>query len=631
MKQELHHSSGKGLKGLFCLGLSAVLAATVALSGTAANRAPVQYDIKVASSPTHTSALSDGKLYFWGTNEKGQLPGADVSYSPEPLQLLSGVRDVAVSDSRTLVVFREGELRTYGLDPSSQKTSPAKGTKLASDAAQVCASDSFAAYVSKAGALYTWGANQAGQLGVGGTEPSDKPVQVFESGVEKVALGNSFALALMDNGDVYGWGNNSSFQIGYAEDGADSPQMVETPVKIAEQASDITAGSSHACVLKTDGTLWTCGDNTYSQTGAGSELAYHGLTQVMSGIRSISTGSLHNFAVSTDGTVYAWGYGLSGQLGSGTNERMDTPTATEFDFVQTFASGENTFGISPDGSVYSFGNNTNYLLGKTDGSNSLSPMRILDVNMNWVYEESLNANDNHNHGADAPDANGGETQTPDPTPVEPEEVKDPEIVSTPFISGDGKGSFKPEDNITRAEFLRMVVSALCKDFDPDVDYGSSSFSDVKVGSWYEKFVAYAEANPDPDHLLNGRGDGTCGPNDNITRAEASSLVVRALNLSGTSAPDAGFKDVPADHWAKEAIDILVADGTLHGDGSGHFNPNDNLTRAEAATIVAQATSFRPEDSEKTELVAGFPTSPFKDVSTDVWYYVYVLRAVGYVK
>ncbi|WP_322183849.1 S-layer homology domain-containing protein [Neglectibacter caecimuris] len=620
MKQNSHHPSGGKLRGLFCLGLAAVLAAGIALNSTAAGTAPTQYDISVWSSPTHTAALSGDTLYFWGTNERGQFPGSELVYSPEPTLVQRGVKDASVSVNRTLTVSSDGQLRSYGIEPATDIAAPKDGLVLARNVAQVEAEDLFAAYIDKKGALYTWGQNGSFQLGTGSVESSAEPIRILDSGVKKVSLGNSFGLALLDDGSVYGWGNISSLLPDSDENSSEG--AIDHPVKIAENTQDISTGKMHACLLKKDGSLWAGGDNTFSQIGI-EDYSSNGLTQVMAGIRCVSAGSYHNFAVSNDGAVYAWGYGMFGQLGSGNTERYSTPTETSFDFVQLFACSDNTFGVSTDGSLYSFGNNTNYRLGKSNGSDSLLPVRILDQKMNWVYTDEPESNE-PSHGAD----NSGDL--PDHSDNEPSQLpddssKEPEIVSVPFVSGYEDGTFKPDKNVTRAEFLRMLVSALCEDFDPDHNYGTCSFSDIPLGKWYENYIAFAEQKG----LVAGYEDGTFHPEASITRAEASSLAAAILKLDIASAPSASFTDVGVKNWAAPAINALVEKGILHGDGNGKFRPGSPITRAEAVIVAASAAGFQPDSDTVEQLTKRFPESPFKDVPTSKGYYVYLLRAVGY--
>ena len=648
VKETLQRSAGARLKGLFCLGLSAALAVGVALNSAAASAKPVQYDVKVVSSATHTAALSSGDLYGWGTNAAGQLPGVEAASTEAPVKLASGVADVAVSKKRSLVVSKTGELRSYGVEPATGETAGAGGTVIAQNAAQVAAADDFAAYIDSAGALYLWGQNASGQLGNGGTDASAQPVRVFSEKVKKVSLGDGFALALMENGAVYGWGLDDAYQIGVElEEGASA--LVLSPVQIATGVADIATGKAHSVLLKKNGSVWTCGDTAMSQTGytegthtvgvfSGSATAQpHGLVQILTGIRGISAGAYHNFAVATDGTVYAWGFGVFGQLGNGETNRYTTPTETEFTFAQVFACEDSTFGVETDGSIYSFGSNLNYVLGKSDGSDSLTPLRILDRQMNWVFDEIYETAEVP-HGADGEEdeddgtgtstgGQSGEETGEEAEEEEAEEESEPEIVSTPFISGDGQGHFLPGNNVTRAEFLRMVVSGLCQDFDAEKDYGTPSFSDVQVGRWYENYVAYAEKIG----LVVGDG-GKFRPNDPITKAEAAVIVYKSLNLENYEAIPSKFLDVATDRYFTKPIDALTSFSILSGDGTGYFYPMKNLTRAEAVTVVAQAAGYQPDASAKAAVKKAFAgKTEFTDIDDTAWYYPYLLRGVGYVK
>lgn len=307
-------------------------------------------------------------------------------------------------------------------------------------------------------------------------------------------------------------------------------------------------------------------------------------------------------------------YGLSGQLGTSDLVRASTPTKTSLDFVQIFSGSNSCFGVAPDGSIYSWGANTNYLLAKSNGSDSLTPVRVLDADMNWVYQEG--------------DGDGVDQDTTTATPVPipgtagGEETEEPVLVSDPFVNGNGDGTFAPDANITRAEFLKMVVTALC-DYDDTKDYGTSSFSDIPLNRWFENYVAYGELKG----IINGY-EGKFYPNDPITRAEATKIAAVAMGLDINGSPDAGFSDVSG--WAVPYINAFAQTGAIQGDGDGTFRPQRNITRAEAAKIVAVAAGFQPEEDQIETLVSGVK-NPFTDVREDKWYYVYILRASGLVK
>lgn len=594
--------SGRG-RALFCLVLVAALICGVfAVNSFAAGANPVNSNVKVVSCSTHTAAVSDGSLYAWGSNESGQFPDNEAAYSVEPLKVAEDVADVAVSANRTLVVYRNGDLYAYGRDPLSGKDGLA--VKIDSDVRQISCGDAFALYVTKGGSLMAWGLNDCGQLGNGNTASQSAPVRILVGGVSKAAAGQDFSLILKDDGTLWGCGSNVYQQLGLTEEDGSVPETVSTPVQITENVKDIDTGDAYSCVLKQDGSLYTCGMNNASQTGVASLSASSPLTKVLDRVRSVSAGNTHAFAVGENGTVYSWGFGLSGQLGNGTRQRVIGASASDLNFVQMFAGEDTSFGVDSEGTIWAWGANTNRLLCTASGEDASEPVKVLNADMSWADVE---------------------TEVPDdiPTPVEPDHSvpgveETPLVVKTPFISGDGNGSFRPEDSITRAEFLRMVVTALT-DYDKDADQGSSTFTDVDNSKWYASYVAYAQKIG----LIAGYQDGTCRPEENITRAEAARITASALKLT-SNVTTSSFTDVK-ERWCIPAIEALAEKRILSGDGNGAFRPNDSITRAEAAKVVA-AYSFDPKD-ETTSAAVAKAENPFADVQQK-WYYPYVLYAAG---
>lgn len=604
MKKESNNGRSR-IRVVFCLVLVlALLAGVFSLNGVAANSEPVQYDIKVASCQTHTATVSDGDLYVWGTNDYGQFISSLESYSAQPIKIGGGVKDVAVTPGRTLVLYKTGKLYEYGKNPYTGEISPTQGVLLGSDVIQISACGDLAAFVTKDGAVFTCGSNASGQIGDGSTADGyDHPVKVITSGVTKAVAGRDFVLALKEDGTLFGWGNNLDFQLGLTEAG----ESVSTPTQILDNVADVEAGYYHSMILKNDKSLWTCGSNSFNQLGIASSYSRSSLTKVLDNVRWMSAGSTHSFAIDTDGVVACWGYGLSGQLGTGTTGRLTEPTPTEFDFVQIYTGNDTTFGISPDGSIWSWGDNTNYVLCKDNGSNSYAPVRVLDYGMNWVY-------DSNNEPSDDP--TDKPTTTPNPNT--------PDVVSTPFVSGYEDGTFLPKQDVTRAEFLRMLISGLCDDYGPAVDYGKPTFSDVKENDWFYNYIAYAQKNK----IASGYEDGTFLPNAKITREEAAVLVASVMGVSSEDAPN--YTDVAADRWSVWAISALSERNILSGYEDGSFQPKQNITRAEAARVISSAIGFNPTLEEVPSILEG-KTTPFTDIDLNAWYGVYILRALGYVE
>lgn len=143
-----------------------------------------------------------------------------------------------------------------------------------------------------------------------------------------------------------------------------------------------------------------------------------------------------------------------------------------------------------------------------------------------------------------------------------------------IINGFTDGTFKPENNVTRAEFIKMLVAALKLEIGGDVE-----FDDVAADDWHYAYIATAFNKG----IVNGVGTGF-NPDGAITRQDASAIVYRAV-MAGEEADGAVFADEEeiAD-YAKAAVAALSAKGIILG-SDGYFNPTNNMTRAEAATII----------------------------------------------
>lgn len=149
------------------------------------------------------------------------------------------------------------------------------------------------------------------------------------------------------------------------------------------------------------------------------------------------------------------------------------------------------------------------------------------------------------------------------------------------IGGYGDGTFRPEGEITRAEFAKMIVDALELDL---VKY-DGRFTDVKATDWHSSYVATMVKSG----LAGGYGDNTFKPNDKITRAEMAMILGNTLDMEVKSTEVDGllsqFKDSTSiQEWSKLGIAKAVKAEIMVG-SNNNFNPNGTATRGEAATAV----------------------------------------------
>lgn len=149
------------------------------------------------------------------------------------------------------------------------------------------------------------------------------------------------------------------------------------------------------------------------------------------------------------------------------------------------------------------------------------------------------------------------------------------------INGKTLSKFVPDSNVTRAEFVAMLVRVLGLQAS-----GQASFTDVEAGSWYADALAAAEESG----LALGLGNGKFGPNQTISREEMATFLVRAFEQSAEKTVDrtviAPFTDYAnVSNWAKGNLNAAYGLGLVKGNTNGKFEPIDKATRAEAASAI----------------------------------------------
>jgi len=152
------------------------------------------------------------------------------------------------------------------------------------------------------------------------------------------------------------------------------------------------------------------------------------------------------------------------------------------------------------------------------------------------------------------------------------------LVASGAVSGYPDGTFRPEGEITRAEFAAMLVKAL--GLQTQVE---KVFKDI-AGHWARDFISTAATL----RIVNGYPGGNFGPDDLITREQMAVMTVRAAGLTGTSREltFADTKDIS--DWALEAVAIATGSGIMKGYPGNTVRPGGNATRAEAVTVILNA-------------------------------------------
>ncbi|WP_454193289.1 glycosyl hydrolase 53 family protein [Paenibacillus sp. Marseille-Q7038] len=171
-------------------------------------------------------------------------------------------------------------------------------------------------------------------------------------------------------------------------------------------------------------------------------------------------------------------------------------------------------------------------------------------------------------------------------------------VHQPYMKGYSDGTFKPDQAMTRAEMAAVLSrlqagqegTAQTVNYTDDLGWAGNEIREVTSAG-----------------LMTGYRDGTFGPNKMITRAEMAAVVVRWMDLSGDSSSP--FTDTKG-HWSAENIALVQKAGYMKGMPNGSFGPDQNLSRAEAVTLINRVLKRGP--------LLGSSTSSWADVSLNHW-------------
>jgi alpha-tubulin suppressor-like RCC1 family protein len=257
--------------------------------------------VAISAGGEHSLALkSDGTVWDWGWNEYAQLGNGTHmdNATPAAVSGLTGVVAISAGQDHSLVLKSDGT-------------------------------------------VWAWGDNRFGQLGNGTfttTTPYGIPTPAKVpglTGIVAISAGGVHNLALKSDGTLWAWGENDFGELGNGTFTTSDPRGIAIPAVVPglTGVTAIAGGGYHSLVLKSDGTVWAWGDNRFGQLGNGTftpNAPYGTATPAqvpgLTGIVAIASGNTyHSLALKSDGTLWTWGDNEYGQLGNGTVTDSATP------------------------------------------------------------------------------------------------------------------------------------------------------------------------------------------------------------------------------------------------------------------------------------------------------------------
>ncbi|KAL3996599.1 proline-rich transmembrane protein 2 [Sarotherodon galilaeus] len=302
-----HVFSGRGLKEVGCGGQHSVF---------------LMHDGSVYTCGSN----SCGQL---GHDKAGISPEVVGALDTQKITMVSCGRghSMAVNEQGQLFAWGAGDGGQLGLGTTETTVRIPRLVKRLCDhrISQVMCGNQHCIALSRDGQLFTWGQNTSGQLGLGKGEPSKLFPHPLKSlagiPLAQITAGGDHSFALSLSGAVFGWGKNRAGQLGL-NDKQDRAVPCHIKFLRSQKVVYISCGDEHTAALTKDGGLFTFGDGSWGQLGHGStnsELLPRRVLELMgTEVSQIACGRHHTLAfVPSSGVVYAFGCNSHGQLGTG--------------------------------------------------------------------------------------------------------------------------------------------------------------------------------------------------------------------------------------------------------------------------------------------------------------------------
>ncbi len=209
--------------------------------------------------------------------------------------------------------------------------------------------------------------------------------------------------------------------------------------------------------------------------------------------------------------------------------------------------------------------------------------------------------------------------------TEEEAVRTPSLVTDEhvvYIAGKGDGTFDPDGEMTRAEAATIIARLLDTDELGDVEF---SFADVNTKAWYYPYVQLLASWG----IVSGvKEDGIYyfKPTDTITRGEFVTILCNVYGYIAEKGATTSFTDLSTSYWGYRYIVVATELGWISGYTDGTVRAQNNISRAEAVTVMNKVLGRSASAKTTKTLIANSGARQFCDVDSSAWYYYQVMEA-----